>query len=77
MVPTSWFPKDRLVGRRVTLAVVSPAPERGMRSWPPEMLASIWRTPVRVPEAEGAKLTLKVQVVPLRTVWATQVSDSR
>ena len=75
VVPTDWFPKDRVPGERLTVDEV-PVPER-LTVWGLPMASSATlRVAARAPLAEGVKVTLMVQFAPAATelpqvlVWA-------
>ena len=69
VVPTGRLPKARLVGERLTTAVVLvPVPER-LTVWGlPLALSAMLRVPLRVPVAVGVKVTLIVQLAPAATL---------
>jgi hypothetical protein len=61
VVPTGWFPKERLVGERPSTGAV-PVPER-LTFWGlPEALSEMLRVPLRVPVALGRNVTLIAQL---------------
>jgi hypothetical protein len=65
-VPTDWFPKERLVAERLT-AGTAPVPER-LTAWGLPLALSVMLTEaVRLPLAEGVKVTLIVQLAPPAT----------
>ena len=66
VVPTGWFPKARLVEERLTTAAV-PVPERLTVCGLPLALSVMLTEAVRLPLAEGVKVTLIVQLAPAAT----------
>jgi hypothetical protein len=60
-VPTGWLPKARLVGERLTKAVV-PVPKKLTVCGLPLALSVMLTEAVRLPLAEGVKVTLMVQL---------------
>ena len=79
MAPTVWLAKARLVGERLTTAAV-PVPGR-LTVWGlPVALSEMLSEAVRLPLAEGVKVTLIVQLAPAATldpqllVWAKSLA---
>jgi hypothetical protein len=77
--PTDWFPNERLVGDKLTDATV-PVPER-LTVWGLPLALSVMLTEaIRLPLAEGLKVTLIVQFPPAATelpqvlVWAKSLA---
>jgi len=66
VVPTDWLPKTRLVGERPSTAAV-PVPERLTVCGLPLALSVTLTEAVRLPLAEGVKVTLMVQLAPAAT----------
>jgi galactitol-specific phosphotransferase system IIB component len=66
LVPTDWFPKERLVGERPSSGAV-PVPERLTACGLPMALSVMLTEAVRLPLAEGVKVTLIVQLPPAAT----------
>ena len=62
-----WFPKEILVGERVTPAAAVPVPERLTVCGLPVALSVIVTVAVRLPVAAGVKVTLIVQLPPAAT----------
>jgi len=62
VTPTDWLPKARLVGERLTAAAV-PVPERLTDCGLPLALSVMLIEAVRLPLAEGVKVTLMVQLL--------------
>ena len=73
VISTGWLEKARLLGERVTpFAVLAPVPLK-LTVWGLALLA-ILSDPARLPEADGVKVTLIVQLAPAATV-APQLLD--
>ena len=73
VISTGWLEKARLLGERVTpFAVLAPVPLK-LTVWGLALLA-ILSDPERLPEADGVKVTLIVQLAPAATV-APQLLD--
>ena len=66
VVPTDWFPKERLVGERPSIGAV-PVPERATDWGLPAALSVMLTEAVRLPLAVGVKVTLIVQLAPAAT----------
>ena len=73
VVPRDWLPKARLVGERPSTgavgvaAVSAPFPERLTVCGLPRALSVMLTEAVRLPLAEGVKVTLIVQLAPAAT----------
>src|SRR5262245_21022195 len=67
VVPTSWLPKPRLVGDRLTAGVV-PVPLSGTVCGLPTALSLMLTLAVRLPAADGVKVTEIVQLAPTASV---------
>jgi hypothetical protein len=66
--PTDWLPKERPRGERVTSGpALMPVPERLTVCGLPLALSAMLTSAVRVPPAEGVKVTLIVQSAPAAT----------
>jgi hypothetical protein len=63
VVRMGWFPKETLVGERLTTGTV-PLPARLTLWGLPEALSVMLRVPLRVPVAVGLNVTLIVQLAP-------------
>jgi uncharacterized protein YybS (DUF2232 family) len=79
VVPSAWFPKDRLVEESVTDATV-PVPDRLTACGLPVALSAMLTEAVSALAREGLKVTLIVQVPPAATelpqvlVWAKSLA---
>ena len=66
VISTGWLEKARLLGERMTpFAVLAPVPLK-LTVWRLALLA-ILSDPERLPEADGVKVTLIVQLAPAAT----------
>jgi len=66
VVPTDWFPKERLVGERPSTGL-APIPERVTCWITVRLIAEMLRVPVRGPVPAGLKVTLILQLAPAAT----------
>jgi hypothetical protein len=73
VVPTNWFPKERLAGEMLAAGPV-PVPERPT-VWGLPLASSLTLSEaVRLPLAEGVKVILIVQAAPTATeLWQVLV----
>ena len=79
VVPTDWFPKERLLGERLAAGAV-PVPVRVTLWGLPLALSVMVTDAVRLPLAAGVKVRLMVQLAPAATelpqvlVWAKSLA---